>query len=142
MDREHLLSQISDAAANVHRELGPGLLEPVYRSCMLVELQNRGIHYRSSVPVPLLYEGRRIQGQKLRIDVLVEDMVVVELCAVEKLHDSHIRRIFTNLKLASKPLGALINFGERLSITAFPGVYKPEGRENAIKADRIGGSRQ
>jgi hypothetical protein len=54
----------------------------------------------------------------------------------------HIRRIFTNLKLGSKPLGALINFGERLSITAFPGVYKPEGRENAVKGDRIGGSRQ
>jgi len=121
MDRQQLLSHISTAATRVHKALGPGLLEQVYRSCMLVEMENSGIHYRASVPVPIFYEGRRIQGQKLVIDLLVEDILVVELCAVERLQEFHTRKIFTNLKLTSKPLGALINFGERLSVTAFPG---------------------
>jgi GxxExxY protein len=129
MDRQKLLSRVSDAAARVHRELGPGLLEPVYRSCLLVELESRDIHYRAGVPMPILYQGRRIEGQKLIIDLLIEDTMVVELCAVERLQDFHTRKIFTHLKLASKPLGALINFGERLSVTAFPGVYEPEGPE-------------
>ena len=129
MDRQQIFSHISAAATKVYRALGPGLLEPVYRSCMLVEMENSGIHYRAGVPVPIFYEGRRIQGQKLVIDLLVEEMVVVEMFAVDALQDSHIRKIFTNLRLASKPLGALINFGERLSVTAFPGVYEPEGPE-------------
>jgi GxxExxY protein len=121
MNKQQLLSRISEAANNVHRELGPGLLETVYRSCLLVELESRDINYRAGVPMPILYQGRRIEGQKLIIDLLIEDTMVVELCAVERLQDFHTRKIFTNLKLARKPLGALINFGERLSITAFPG---------------------
>jgi GxxExxY protein len=121
MDRQKLLSGISNAATKVHRELGPGLIEPVYRSCMLLELKNRGVHYRTGVQIPISYEGRKLNGQKLTIDLLVEDVMVIELCAVDRVQDFHTRKIFTNLKLAGKPLGALINFGERLSTTAFPG---------------------
>jgi hypothetical protein len=82
----------------------------------------------------------------LVIDLLVEEEVVVELCAVEKLQDFHTRKIFTKLKLAGKPLGALINFGERLSVTAFPGFPElasptaPMGsHERKIKTNRNAG---
>jgi GxxExxY protein len=142
MDRQKLLSRVSDAAARVHRELGPGLLEPVYRSCLLVELESRDIHYRAGVPMPILYQGRRIEGQKLIIDLLIEDTMVVELCAVERLQDFHIRKIFTNLKLSSKPLGALINFGERLSVTAFPGFSETRYQAPSTEPEMGEGSGQ
>jgi GxxExxY protein len=142
MDRQQIFSRISAAAAKVHRALGPGLLEPVYRSCMLLEMENSGIHYRSGVPVPIFYEGRRIRGQKLVIDLLVENMLVVELCAVERLQDFHIRKIFTHLKLASKPLGALINFGERLSVTAFPGFSETRYQAPSTELEMGAESRQ
>ncbi|MBN2468754.1 MAG: GxxExxY protein [Deltaproteobacteria bacterium] len=138
MDQKQLLSRISDAAAKVHGELGPGLLEPIYRSCMLVELENRSINYRAGVPVPIFYQGRRIEGREILIDLLIEDVMVVELSAVERLQDFHRRKIFTNLKLASKPLGALINFGERLSVTAFPGFPEHHVWALPTRSDIVG----
>lgn len=142
MDRQKLFSRISDAATKVHRELGPGLLEPVYRSCMLVEMETRGIHYRAGVQVPISYEGRRLQGHDLIIDLLVEETMVVELCAVDGVKDFHTRKIFTNLKLAHKPLGALINFGERLSVTAFPGFSEPQCQAPSTEPETGEGSGQ
>lgn len=121
MEERDLISQISDSAAQVHHEMGPGLLEPVYRSCMMVELENRRLEYHAGVPVPIFYQGQRIQGQDLLIDLLVEDTIILELAADERLKEFHRKKIFTALRLSNKPVGVLINFGERLNTTVFPG---------------------
>ena len=93
----------------VHSALGPGLLESAYAACLRHELIRRGLKVASEVPVPVVYEGIRLDaGYKL--DLLVEDTVVVELKAIEALAPSHQAQIISYLKLTGKPIGLLINF--------------------------------
>jgi GxxExxY protein len=114
MDINHLSSLIIKAAIKVHKELGPGLLETVYQSCMIIELINMGLKVQSEVPVEIFYNGQKINDQGFRIDLLVEDRVVVELKSVEQVRDVHKKQLLTYLRLADKPLGLLINFNEVL----------------------------
>ena len=114
MKRNTLSGIIIEAAIFVHRELGPGLLESVYQSCLSKELQLRGVEHRVEVPVSLHYRGERIPGEGFRLDLLVEDQIVVELKSVEKVQPVHLKQLLTYLKLADKPLGLLINFNEFL----------------------------
>ena len=114
MDINHLSSQIIKAAINVHKELGPGLLESVYQSCMIIELEEMGIKAQSEVPVEILYSGQKITDAGFRIDLLVDDTIVVELKSVGKVQDIHKKQLLTYLRLAKKPLGLLINFNEVL----------------------------
>ena len=100
---------IIGAAIEVHKELGPGLLECVYETCLITELENRGYHVESQIALPLYYKGKKLD-KELRIDLLVEDIVIVELKAVEELKDIHEVQLVTYLKLANKKLGLLINF--------------------------------
>ncbi|HYV23753.1 MAG TPA: GxxExxY protein [Pyrinomonadaceae bacterium] len=109
MDRNEISGEIVDAALKVHSALGPGLLESAYAACLRHELIKRGLKVTSEVPVPVIYDGIRLEaGYKL--DLLVEDMVVVELKAVETLAPIHQAQIISYLKLAKKPIGLLINF--------------------------------
>jgi GxxExxY protein len=114
MDINHLSSLIIKAAIKVHKELGPGLLETVYQACMIIELKNMGIKVQSEVPVEIYYNGQKINDQGFRIDLLVNDTIVVELKSVEQVRDVHKKQLLTYLKLANKPLGLLINFNEVL----------------------------
>lgn len=114
MELNQLSSQIIKAAIAVHKELGPGLLESVYHACMLIELKNMGIKAQSEVLLPIVYRGQKVSGQEFRLDVLVEDKVIVELKSVARVEKVHKKQLLTYLRLANKPLGLLINFNEVL----------------------------
>jgi GxxExxY protein len=100
---------IIGAAIEVHKILGPGLIESVYEECLKKELDLRGIHYQSQVTFPLIYKGMDT-GKVFRIDLLVENEVVVELKAVDELTALNEVQLVTYLKLLNKKLGLLINF--------------------------------
>ena len=114
MDLNQISSQVIKAAINVHKSLGPGLLESVCQSCMVIELKNMGTKVRSEVPVPIFYRGQRVHEEGFRIDLLVENTIIVELKSVEKVQAVHKKQLLTYLRLAKKPLGLLINFNETL----------------------------
>lgn len=101
--------QVVDAAMKVHSVLGPGLLESAYEQCMLYELHRRGLRAVAQVELPVIYESVRINAG-YRIDLLVEDAVIVELKAVEKVLPIHKAQIISYLKISGKQLGLLINF--------------------------------
>ncbi len=101
---------IIDAAMEVHREFGPGLLERVYESALAKELRLRGIESRRQVAAPVVYKGEVLDDEAYRIDLLVEDAIVVELKTVAALLPIHEAQIHTYMKLSGKCLGLLINF--------------------------------
>ena len=100
---------IVDSAFQVHRNLGPGLLESVYEHCMAHESAKRGISVKRQVALPVIYDGETIDAA-LKLDVLVEDAVILEIKAVERVLPVHRAQLLTYLKLADKRLGFLINF--------------------------------
>jgi len=112
MEMNRLSSQVIKAAINVHKELGPGLLESVYHSCMVIELNNMDIEVQSEVALPIYYRGEEIHKEGFGIDLLVEDTIIVELKSVEKIKNVHKKQLLTYLRLAQKPLGLLLNFNE------------------------------
>ncbi len=112
LELNQLSYRIIKAAINVHKELGPGLLEAVYQSCMVIELSAMGIDVQQEVPLPIFYKKQKVHEEGFRIDLLVEDTVIVELKSVEKVKDVHKKQLLTYLRLANKPLGLLINFNE------------------------------
>jgi GxxExxY protein len=114
MELNQLSSKTIQAAIAVHKELGPGLLESVYQACMLIELENMGIEVESEVYLPIIYRGKTIEGQAFRLDLVVEEKVVLELKSVNKVEPVHKKQLLTYLRLANKPLGLLINFNESL----------------------------
>ncbi len=105
-------SKIIRAAINVRNELGPGLMESVYNTCMQIELCSMGLSIQGEVPLPVMYRGQRVSEEGFRLDLLVEDEVVVELKSVEVVQPVHKKQLLTYLRLAKKPLGLLINFNE------------------------------
>jgi len=108
--RENQLSEaIIGAAIEVHRTLGPGLLESVYEDCLAVEFDLRGLSFERQRRVPLEYKGRQVAAD-LKIDFLVDGSVIIELKAVEKLLPVHGAQLLTYLRLTGKQLGLLINF--------------------------------
>jgi GxxExxY protein len=109
-----LSSQVIQAAIHVHRELGPGLLESVYQKCMVLELENMKVTVRTEVPLPIYYQGQRVHKEGFRLDLLVENTIIVEIKSVEKVQDLHKKQLLTYLRLAKKPLGLLINFNKAL----------------------------
>ena len=106
---ERIARGIVAAAYAVHGTLGPGLLENVYEVCFCHELNKRGFSYRRQVVVPIVYDGITFD-EGLRLDVLVEDRVICELKAVEAMNPVFLAQLLTQLKLAKKRLGFLINF--------------------------------
>ena len=104
-----LSKRILDASLTVHKEMGPGLLESVYESCLLQELSLRNIKVKSQVFLPLFYKGEELK-KDFRIDILVENEIIIELKAVDTVLPVHEAQIISYLKLADKKLGFLINF--------------------------------
>jgi GxxExxY protein len=109
-----LSSQIIKAGINIHKEMGPGLFESVYSACMVIELANMGLNVKSEIPLPVVYRGQTVIKEGFRLDLLVEDTVIVELKSVEEIQPIHQKQLLTYLRLANKPLGLLINFNELL----------------------------
>jgi GxxExxY protein len=110
---ERVAHEIVDAAFKVHVKLGPGLLESAYRTVMIYELRKRGLDVKYEVAVPVIYDEITLDAG-YRLDLLVNDCVIVEVKAVEKLHPIHEAQLLTYLKLTGKRLGLLINFNTRL----------------------------
>ena len=113
MSSEHLnaLSQkVLDAAFRVHSELGPGLLESAYVACLAYELRKVGLQVRTEVAVPVVYDGVKLADVGYRIDLLVEDEIVVEVKSVESLAPVHHAQLISYLKLSDRRLGLLLNF--------------------------------
>ena len=104
--------QVIGAAIEVHRHLGPGLLESAYEEALALELDLRGLPYARQVPVPLAYKGREIG--EYRLDLLVADSVVVEVKSVERQDPVFTAQLLTYLRLAGKRVGLLINFNTHL----------------------------
>lgn len=109
-----LSGRIIAAAIAVHKELGPGLLESVYQRCLAIQLRADGLQAETEVPVPVVYNGQVIADDGFRLDILVNDQIVIELKSVQILLDVHKKQLLTYLRLARKPLGLLINFNEAL----------------------------
>ena len=110
-ERDPLTAQIIGAAIEVHRVLGPGLLEPVYQNCMEIELGLRGIPHQAQVRLPLVYKGVPIPAEhNLVMDIVILDQLVVELKAVEKVIPVHEAQLLTYLKLSNISKGLLLNF--------------------------------
>ena len=110
---ERVAHEIVDAAFKVHEKLGPGLLESTYRVVMTYELRKRGLDVKCEVPVPVIYEEVRLDAG-YRLDMLVNDCVVIELKAIERLTSLHDAQLLTYLKLTGYRLGLLINFNTKL----------------------------
>ncbi|HEY2856366.1 MAG TPA: GxxExxY protein [Gemmatimonadaceae bacterium] len=100
---------VIDSSIEVHSALGPGLLEGPYEKCLAHELRSRGLRVEQQVPIPILYKGLRLTNT-YRIDLLVEEEIVVELKIVKKLHELHQAQLLSYLKLMKKRVGLLINF--------------------------------
>ena len=109
MDREEIFRKVLDCAFEVHTNLGPGLLESVYEECLFIELQMAGLNVEKQKHLPLIYKGLKLESH-LRLDILVENKIIVELKAVEELTDVHLAQTLTYLKLTGCKLGLLVNF--------------------------------
>lgn len=106
-----LTEQIIGAAIEVHRQTGPGLMESAYEECLCFELNQLGLTFKRQVPLPVTYKGIKLDcGYKM--DLVVEDTVVLELKTVDQLLPIHSAQLLTYLKLSGKPIGLLINFNE------------------------------
>ena len=109
MDLNQLSGQIIGAAIEVHKLLGPGLLESTYQTCLEYELKKLGLSCKTQVGQPLAYKDLFLENG-YRMDMLVDDKVIVELKSIEKINEVHIAQTLTYLKLSEKPLALLINF--------------------------------
>ena len=109
MDIEEIAKQVVDAAFAIHSELGPGLLESTYESCLEHELRARGFHVERQLSQPVIYKGLEIDTG-YRLDLLVENAIIIELKSVDQLMPIHQAQLLTYLKLSKKSLGFLINF--------------------------------
>jgi GxxExxY protein len=108
-ETEGIAKAIVDSAFKVHRTLGPGLLESVYELCLAHELRRRGVQLEAQVKLPIVYEGLTIDAG-LRLDLIVERRIIVEVKAVEKMHPVFDAQLLTYIKLTRLRLGLLINF--------------------------------
>jgi len=106
---EYIATQIVDIAIKIHKGLGPGLLESVYEKCFVYELQERGISFQRQKEVPIIYKTLHIEDG-LRLDLLVDDLVIIELKAQENYHPVWEAQLLSYLKLTNRRLGILINF--------------------------------
>jgi GxxExxY protein len=106
---QELTKKILGAAIEVHKALGPGLLESVYETCLCHELTLRNLSFERQVLVPVLYKGLNIECG-YRLDLLVENTVILELKSIEQILPVHAAQLLTYLKLMNKPVGFIINF--------------------------------
>ncbi|MDE1161417.1 MAG: GxxExxY protein [Acidobacteriaceae bacterium] len=116
-----IAKNVLDAAFRVHTAFGPGMLESAYVACLIFELAKAGLAFRTEVPVPVIYEGVKLSDVGFKIDILVEEELVLEIKSVEAIAPVHLSQLVSYLKLSERRLGLLINFNvERLR----DGIYR------------------
>jgi len=109
MDKDPLTEKVIGCAIEVHRGLGPGLLESAYEQCLAFELSVNGIEFKLQQPVPVEYKNIKLECG-YRIDVLIENRLILELKAVDQISNIHMAQLLTYMKLAGIQTGLLINF--------------------------------
>ncbi len=138
MELNDVTGAVIDAALKVHSKLGPGLLESAYESCLAYELAQRGFSVKSQVLLPIRYEEQHIDAG-YRIDLLVNDAVIVELKSVEKLLPIHKAQLLSYLRLSDRNVGLLMNFNEvRLKdgMKRIVNHYCGDAIDNALRTPR------
>jgi GxxExxY protein len=118
---EELTEQIIGAAIEVHREVGPGLLESAYEECLCHELHLRGLTFQREVPLPVAYKGIRLDCG-YRLDIVVQDKVILELKCVEQILPVHEAQLLTYLKMTGKQVGLILNFN--VAVLARGGIVR------------------
>ena len=113
MEIEKVFKQILDCSFKVHKTLGPGLLESAYEECLFYELLNIGLFVEKQKPMPLVYNEVKLDAGN-RINIFVENEIIIEVKSVDALADIHLAQILTYMKLADSKLGLLVNFNVRL----------------------------
>jgi GxxExxY protein len=113
MTENELSKIVFDAALKVHQNLGPGLLESAYEECLFYELNKTGLNVQKQQPLPLIYEDVKLEVG-YRVDIIIENKLIVEIKAVDALNDVHLAQVLTYLKLSNCKLGMLINFNVTL----------------------------
>lgn len=113
MNENEIASKVVDAAFEIHRALGPGLLETVYEAILAKKLQDAGLAVQRQVSIPIDFEGMTFD-EGFRADLVVEGKVIIELKSVERLQPVHGKQLLTYLRLTDRRLGLLVNFGENL----------------------------
>ena len=113
MEINEITGKIIGCAIEVHKLLGPGLLESAYEECLIFELQNSGLRTESQKPVPIVYKEKKLD-YGYRMDILVENLVLIELKSVESINPVHEAQILTYMKFAGIKTGLLINFNEKM----------------------------
>lgn len=109
MDREKLFKEILDISFRIHKALGPGLLESAYEACLFYEMQKSGLYVERQKALPLIYEEVKLDAG-YRVDLMIENQIIVEIKSIEALADVHMAQILTYLKLSGCHLGLLANF--------------------------------
>ncbi|HEX9807029.1 MAG TPA: GxxExxY protein [Alteraurantiacibacter sp.] len=128
MDIDDISAAVVDEAIGVHRELGPGLFESVYETVLAGRLEKRSLKVARQVPVPITFDGHNFDAA-FRIDILVEDRLILEIKAVEQLSKVHARQLLTYLRLMKQPVGLLLNFSGatmKEGIRRLVNDYKPK----------------
>lgn len=113
MHENEIAKIIVDVGFHIHQQLGPGLLESVYEAVMMHELRKCGLHVANQVPVPVIWDGEKLDVG-FRADLVVEHKVIVELKSIENIHPVHKKILLTYLRIADRRLGLLVNFGTEL----------------------------
>ena len=109
MDIENYFRKILDSSFAVHTALGPGLLESAYEECLFYELRQSGLNVQKQKPLPLIYKEVKLEAG-YRVDLLVENSVIVEIKSVDELNNVHLAQVLTYMKLSGCKLGLLVNF--------------------------------
>ena len=129
MDENAIAKTVVEVAIQMHRELGPGLLESVYETDMAHELQQKGFDARRQVAIPIRYGTLEFE-EGFRADIIVNSKVLVELKCVERLHSAHKKQVLTYLRMSNLKLGLLLNFSEHLMRSGIVRVVKRLGRRD------------
>lgn len=113
-EENDIADKVISGAIEVHKIFGgPGLLESVYQAALIQELKLRGMDIKTEVPVPVIYKGYQVKDS-LFLDLLVDNKVIIEIKAVEKIHDIYKAQLLTYLRMTGHKLGLIINFGDKL----------------------------
>ena len=133
MELDDITGIIVDSALKIHRDLGPGMLESVYESVLAAVLTRRGLKVRRQCPISFEYEGM-VFDNGLRVDLIVEDQVIVELKSVERVAPVHMVQLLTYLRLADLRVGLLLNFGAALMKE---GIHRVVNRLSSSASPRL-----
>ena len=121
MTESELTYKIRGAIYNVYKALGPGLLESVYEAALCYELRKQGLHVENQVKLDVIYDGQ-VLPVDFRLDILVEDSVIIELKSVEEIKSVHHKQLLTYLRIANKHIGLLVNFNTDDIVNS--GIYR------------------